>query len=75
MKSRYQSASATTFRFVVEKLDGMFDFESVVDYTNMTQDQAKEKLLATGRYKSASMSDVFTGYADPHRCLTVGRAN
>ena len=66
-------STVTTFRFVVEKTNGLWDFESLVDYTGMTQDQAKEKLMNTGKFKSASMSDVFTGYADPHRCLTVGK--
>lgn len=55
----------TTINFTVQLLTGLWDFVTVAT-TDKTTDECKALLLATGKYKSASISDVFPGVLGKH---------
>lgn len=64
-KTATPGSEYTTIHYTVELLTGFYDFVSVAT-KDKTTEECTALLMATGKYKSVSVSDVFRGILGKH---------
>lgn len=63
----------TTFKFIVEGHNGMWDLQSAITELHINADQAKDAFMKrfANRYKSAEVSGVFPNHQDDQAIMLI----